>query len=289
MLLRILTPMYETGGWEDPWTFWSVSGKKETDRCLISSASRFGIGDVTFLATATGRCEYVEDTLKRFNEGDLHLNGGTVIMDIQIIVKALGLLADFACDKMHSIKQMIGIYPQGVHRRIIAADPLGMHFANITTLSAGLGQAGTGKQHKMHVEFPKQYQQTYDMISHMLQTSVANENKPAFQYTAQYATSVSMLWDGACPMLTQAYVGTDNYFHDCVEAVLPLEMAMAECRNSWDAYQEEWRAQGYDHDYVPYPYTMDMMRGWLSEYENKVGPLSNEDYDRWFAEKAKDP
>jgi len=57
MLLNIMETMYSACGWGDPWGYHAVYGSRERAVCTIKSNSRFGIGDVTFLATATGRCE----------------------------------------------------------------------------------------------------------------------------------------------------------------------------------------------------------------------------------------
>merc|ERR1719387_3458279 len=102
----------------------------------------------------------------------------------------------------------------------------------------------------------------------------ATDAKPAYQLTAAYASSAGMMCDGCSPMLQQIGIGSDDYFHKCVWAACPLDKVMAECVNSWNAYQEEWKAQGYDHPYVPYPYTMDTIKEWMTEYEDKVGPLN---------------
>jgi len=285
MLLRMYAPMYELGNFGDPWDFWSVGGNKATDKCVISSASRFGIGDVTFLCTATGRCEFIVDTVKRISPGTLHLNGGGKVENLTVIVKALGLLADFSADKMHSIKKTIGLFPDGDHRRIVTCDPLGMHAANFTTMSAGIGIYGFAKMCKVFVDFPQLWLNVKQEIGDLLPVVVAEENKPCYQIHAMHSQTCSMMIQGVTPMISQVQIGVDDYMHTCVWKCCPLDKVMAECQNAWDAYQEEFAAQGYGHPYIPYPYTMDTIKSWMEEYERRVGPLNVETKDHWMENK----
>lgn len=57
---------------------------------------------------------------------------------------------------------------------------------------------------------------------------------------------------------------------------------MKECRDSWDRYQEEWKQQGHEFEYVPYPYTMEMVDGWFKEYREKVGPARVSEKAAWM-------
>lgn len=60
----------------DPWKYSAVHASADRQNVSIIQNSRFGIGDVTFLAVAYGKLEYVEDTVKRMSRSTLHLNGG---------------------------------------------------------------------------------------------------------------------------------------------------------------------------------------------------------------------
>lgn len=54
LLLKMFEPMYKVGGFEDPWSFWSVHANEARTNVSIIQNSRFGIGDVTFLMNAWG-------------------------------------------------------------------------------------------------------------------------------------------------------------------------------------------------------------------------------------------
>lgn len=55
------------------------------------------------------------------------------------VVKSLGLLGDWAVDKLHHQTQMSGMWCDGDWRRVLAIDPTGMNAANFTTFSLGIG------------------------------------------------------------------------------------------------------------------------------------------------------
>merc|ERR1711871_1650860 len=93
---------------------------------------------------------------------------------------------------------------------------------------------------------------------------------------------------GASALLQANDAGVDDYMHKALWAAAPLDKVMAECLNAWDAYQEEWKAQGYDHPYVTYPYTMDTIKEWFREYEEKVGPVSIETKEDWIRKRYND-
>merc|ERR1712232_895758 len=204
--------MYEIGNFGDPWDFHSVYGSKEKYKCTISSASRFGIGDVTFLACAWGRCEYVVDLCKRMTRHTIHLEGGRRLENVTVIIKALGLLGDFGCDKMHKVKEFVGIWPAADFRRVISCDPLGMHAANFTTFSAGLGGYVDSVRNKYLIDFPQEYQRAADEgFLDMLPRSKATDAKPAHQFDAKYMQSASMVVEGSIPKVGLKMAGLDDY------------------------------------------------------------------------------
>merc|ERR1711998_708819 len=110
-------PMYDLAGWEDPYDFWSVHSNAARNHVTILQNSRFGIGDVTFLMVAWGLLEFVVATLKRCSRHTLHLSTGDKLENVTIILKALGLLGDWAVDKLHNMKELVGQFCAGDFRR----------------------------------------------------------------------------------------------------------------------------------------------------------------------------
>mmetsp|Transcript_73756 Transcript_73756/g.232944 ORF Transcript_73756/g.232944 Transcript_73756/m.232944 type:complete len:711 (-) Transcript_73756:46-2178(-) len=280
LLLDCFIPMFDQCGFEDPWGYHSVFASKNKEHCTISSHSRFGIGDVTFLAIAWGRCEYVVDTLKRCTYHTLHLTGGRKLENVKVLVKALGLIADWGADRFHKIKEMVGTWPAGDHRRILFCDPVGMHAANFSSFSAGIGCYVTSLREKYLCDFPQevarlQAQGVIDMLPR--HKAIPEEDRPAHQYDAKYGTSAAMVIDSALPRVGMKMMGMDSYFHTMMWAVNPFDKYYAECKASWDQYQHDWWKMGFEHEYVPYPYTREMIDGWFDEYRRTVGPISMEE------------
>jgi len=284
MVLNTMIPMYEKCGWGDPWSYWSVIASKDRRQCTISSASRFGIGDVTFLAVATGRCIYIQDLVKRFSRHTLHFESGDKLEGVTNVIKALGLIADWEADRFHKIKEMVGEWPAGDFRRILFVDPLGMHAANFASFSAGLGGYAMSKKNKFLLDFPSEFKmlQATGVID-MLPRMKAEEEKPVHMTTAKYATSVGVLIDASLPRLQAMMAGLEDYCHKCVWAVNPLDKFFDECKDSWDEYQRAWKEdQGYDLPYIEYPYTKEMVNEWFVEYST-FAPISLEAKEAYMA------
>mmetsp|Transcript_47415 Transcript_47415/g.113754 ORF Transcript_47415/g.113754 Transcript_47415/m.113754 type:complete len:474 (+) Transcript_47415:1-1422(+) len=274
MLLDSFTPMFDQCGFGDPWSYHSVYASKNHEHCTINSHSRFGIGDVTFLAVAWGRCEYVQDTLKRCTYHTLHLTGGQKLENVTVVVKALGLIADWGADRFHKIKEMVGTWPAGDHRRILFADPVGMHAANFSSFSTGVGSYVASLRDKHLVNFPQEFYRlqatgVLDMLPR--NKAILEEDRPAHQYDAKYATSAAMVVDGSLPRVQMKMAGMDTYFHKMMWNINPFDKYYAECKASWDQYQMDWWKMGFKHDYVPYPYKKDYVIGWFERYRNTVG------------------
>mmetsp|Transcript_158824 Transcript_158824/g.385778 ORF Transcript_158824/g.385778 Transcript_158824/m.385778 type:complete len:698 (-) Transcript_158824:118-2211(-) len=280
MVLNTLAPMFEQTGFGDPWDYHSVYASRDRKNCTIISNSRFGIGDVTFLAVAWGRCEYIVDRLKRCTHETLHLEGGTRLDNITNIIKALGLIGDWGADRMHKIKQMVGTWPNADYRRIILCDALGMHAANFSTFSAGIASYTTAMKDKFSLDYPSDIEYLLSSgVKEMLPTNKADLqlDRPAHQYDSKHAMTSAMVVEGSCPKMSATCIGVDEYFHKVTWACHPLDKYFDECKASWDQYQEQWQKDGFEHEYLPYPYTKDMVQDWFDEYRRRVGPTTVEE------------
>jgi len=275
MVLNSFGPMFQNCGFGDPWEYHSVYASKDRSKCTISSASRFGIGDVTFLAVAWGRCEFVVDVVKRFTQHCLHTERGVKLEGVTVVIKCLGLIADFGADRLHKVREFVGPWPSGDFRRIISADALGMHAANFTTFSAGIAGYGESVKCKFLLDFPQEFQRLVSTgVVEMLPRSKATDTKPAHQMDSQYAQTSAMIIEGNLPRLSQKMVGLDDYMSAMYHAVNPTEKFFVECKASWDQYQEDWWKMGFEHEYVPYPYTEETVHEWFDDYAKTVGPIS---------------
>mmetsp|Transcript_73236 Transcript_73236/g.160290 ORF Transcript_73236/g.160290 Transcript_73236/m.160290 type:complete len:729 (-) Transcript_73236:6-2192(-) len=274
LVLKMFQPMYEATGFGDPWKFWSVHASSDRSRVHIIQNSRFGIGDVTFLAVACGLLEYVQDTLKRCSRHTLHLTGGGTIDDIQVILKSLGLLGDFEVDRMHKMKQMVGQFCDGDWRRVLLIDATGMNAANFTTFSTGISTKGFVNTYKYLYEHPHEYyKMEKDGLLHALPCNAANEkeDKPAYVTDVKFAMSSGIIMDGLCPRLAILNDCDPVYKYRMYHACHPLDYFLDTAMKEWDHYQELWKTQnGLDAPYQKYPYTREMIEEYFQEYSRNV-------------------
>jgi len=251
-----------------------VHANNERTKVNIIQNSRFGIGDVTFLMVLYGKLEYVEDTLKRLTHQTMHLNGGRKIEDVYIILKSLGLLGDFAVDRLHKMKQMVGNFCDGDWRRPLLIDAIGMNAANFTTFSTGIGSTGFVRNMKYLHDHPKQFYRLQEMgLMKQLPTNKADEklDKPAYVFDVKYAMSAGIIMESLCPKLSELSVADPEYKYRMYHAAHPTEKYLEECIADWDNYQKMFKEQGCNREYVPYPYTMEMIEGYCQDYTRITG------------------
>mmetsp|Transcript_49719 Transcript_49719/g.113181 ORF Transcript_49719/g.113181 Transcript_49719/m.113181 type:complete len:278 (+) Transcript_49719:2-835(+) len=216
----------------------------------------------------------------------LALDSGVRLEKVNVVIKCLGLISDMTADRFHSIKEMIGIFPNGDTKRSLVCDPHGMHAQNFTSFSTGAGSAAERYQEKWRFDFPQKVQRAIDQgMMNLLPKSKAKPDidTPAYQYDVPYAMQVGMIIGSHMPEQGMAMGNVDDYFHEVVWACCPLKKYFEECKQSWDQYQEDWWKIGRQHAYVPYPYTMETVNGWFEEYHSKgIGPLSLDEKNNWM-------
>jgi hypothetical protein len=214
----------------------------------------------------------------------LHTELGRKLPEVTVVIKALGLLADFFADKFHKAKEMVGAWVNGDVRRFVYADPLGMHAANFMTFSTGIGSYAGAKQQKYLWDFPGEWQRLVATgIIEMLPRTKQLEERPIHQYDAKFMGSVGMIVDANLPKYQAQMAELGDYMHEMMLAAHPLEQTYKECLASWNQYQRDWWKMGFDHPYTPYPYTWEMIQGWHAEYQRTgVGPISLAEKKAWM-------
>mmetsp|Transcript_52872 Transcript_52872/g.133572 ORF Transcript_52872/g.133572 Transcript_52872/m.133572 type:complete len:635 (+) Transcript_52872:88-1992(+) len=279
-VLKMFEPMYEKCGMGDPWKYWSVHSNSDRTLVNIIQNSRFGIGDVTFLMVAWGRLEYVQDTLKRCTRHTLHLTGGRKLTGVTVILKALGLLGDFEVDKLHKMTELVGNFCGGDWRRVLMIDATGMNAANFTTFSTGIGTTGFVIQNKYLHDFPKEFyrMQKLGLLSQLPRhKSELDLEKPAYLTDVKFAMSASIIVEGMCPKISMLQARFPEYKYAMYHHAHGLDRTLEVVREEWDRYQKEWEDQGFDHEYVPYPYTREMVDGWFKAWSDLMKiPISSD-------------
>lgn len=264
-------------GFGEPWSFWSVHASSDRKNVTIIQNSRFGIGDVTFLAIAYGKAEYIEDTLKRLSPNTMYLTGGRKLENVNNIIKSLGLLGDYAVDRLHRMTKMVGSFCDGDWRRVLMMDAPGMNAANFATFSV-LGSIGFARSHKFLFDYPREFYKMQEMglmANLPVHKAEEKEEKPAYVYGVRHAMTAGITEESMCFKMQMLGAYDGEYKYKMYHAAHSLDYTIKECTKSWDEYQATWKAQGSTHDYIPYPYTREYMVGIFTEYCQHHGfPLS---------------
>mmetsp|Transcript_34319 Transcript_34319/g.103414 ORF Transcript_34319/g.103414 Transcript_34319/m.103414 type:complete len:748 (+) Transcript_34319:83-2326(+) len=279
LVLKMFEPMYELTGMGDPWKYWSVHADKTRWNVTIIQASRFGIGDVTFLAKAYGILEYVEDTVKRFTQHTVHLDGGGKLEEVTGVIKSLGLLGDFAVDKLHHMKEMVGMWCGGDFRRVLSIDATGMNAANFTTFSLGIAVHGGVLSNKYLHDYPQEYYRIHELgVLNVLAKSKADDSlqKPAYVTDVKYSMSCGITVSAMCPNMDRQASEDGWYKYALYHKCHPTDKFLEYCVADWDKYQKMFKEQqGIDREYIHYPYTKEVVKGFFDEWSQQLGvPIS---------------
>mmetsp|Transcript_62201 Transcript_62201/g.172206 ORF Transcript_62201/g.172206 Transcript_62201/m.172206 type:complete len:338 (+) Transcript_62201:3-1016(+) len=204
----------------------------------------------------------------------LHLNGGGKLEGVTSVVKSLGLLGDWAVDKLHHQTQMSGMWCDGDWRRVLAIDPTGMNAANFTTFSLGIGVHSNIKTFKYFHDFPEEYYKAEKAgLLQSLPVSKADEklDKPAYVTDVKYAMSAGIILSAFCPMVNRLTAFDGQYKYVLFHQVHKFDEYLEQCIADWNRYQEMFKSQGCTHDYITYPYTKDMVKKYIDDYNKDLG------------------
>jgi len=267
-VLKMFEPMYKLAGFGDPWEFHAVHANSARTNVTILQNSRFGIGDVTFLMVAWGLLEFVIATVKRCSRHTLHLSNGDKLENVTIVLKALGLLGDWQVDKLHNMKQMVGMFVEGDFRRPLMIDATGMNAANFTTFSTGIGSTDFAITTKFLFEYPKEWYKVQDACLKSLpkHREEPEFDKPAYVTDVKFAMTGGIMLGGFVPRIGTLTSGFSRYKYTMYHKSHGTDRALNVAKGEWDAYQEEWKSRGIEHDYVQYPYTKEMMTEWFKDW-----------------------
>lgn len=268
-MLKMFEPMYNLVGFGDPWEFHSVHANANRTNVTILQNSRFGIGDVTFLMVHWGLLEFVVATLKRCSRHTLHLSNGDKLENVTIILKALGLLGDWSVDKLHGMKEMVGMFCSGDFRRPLMIDATGMNAANFTTFSTGIGTTDFTIGMKFLHDFPKEW---YKLEGMGVMKSLPRHKeepdleKPAYVTEVKYSMTGGIILEGMCPKISALKTGFGRYKYTMYHKSHGTDRALQVAEYEWNKWQKDWKARGIEHEFVPYPYTKEMVTGWFEDW-----------------------
>lgn len=254
----------------DPWAYYAVLTNEKRTQVRIEQKSRFGIGDVYFLAIAMGMCEVIsEDDVKRLTHGTVHLNSGRKLQ-VQALLKLLGFNGNFDVDRLMRIKTMHGFWPEADFRRFIIAEPIGVNASNFGGTSFSPGMRSWAEMPIHFMWFPDEWMVVSG--SGMLpQHSAELENdRPAYVIDARFGTISAMMVTGAIPMLAESSIVYAPLKRQRQLACHPPKKFLEECATEWREYGEKWKLNGAPNPIPAYPYTIEMINRFFAMEEEEL-------------------
>merc|ERR1740138_893343 len=149
-----------------------------------------------------------------------------------------------------------------------------MNAANFTTFSTGIGTTGFVRSNKFIHDHPKEYYRAQGMgMMDQLPVNKANpkEDKPAYVTDVKFAMSAGIIFGTMIPKAGEMDSTDPQYKHKMYHICHPTRRFLEECIQSWDEYQTKWKDEGWNHDYIPYPYTYEMIDEYFQDYSGHVG------------------
>lgn len=271
LMLDAMKPYYALGG-EDPWDYYAVN-RARGGKASIAQKSRFGIGDVYFLAVWYGKAETVVDEVKRFTPSGITLENTARYLDVQHAIKVLGFQAgDPKVDSLFKIKEMTGYHVNGDLRRAICSEFPGVDAGKFGGTSFYPGFLLFTEIIAWFYLYPKDFALALD--TGFLPRRKANpddSSRSAYMWDPRNGGTVAMiLTGGAVPGLaehvaaTHATVGRSKMY-----ACHPLESFVEACAEEWKSYCKMFHKSGDDRPYPPYPYTVESMQAWVRKNDEE--------------------
>merc|ERR1719265_1152449 len=89
------------------------------------------------------------------------------------------------------------------------------------------------------------------------------EDKPSYVTNARFVATTLDSLNGYVPRVLEKTASNGAYKHQLYMKAHPLQSMLEACSKEWDDYQKTWKEQGCTREYIPYPYTNDIVRGWF--------------------------
>lgn len=252
-ILRTLEPMYKYYG-ADVWSYFSVTTNADRSTASIKQYTRWGIGDIYFLAVYYDKCETVEGEVKRMKHRTAVISTGRVLSDIDHMIKVLGFDSDFGVDKIMKTKATVGFWPDGDYRRWTASDQSAIDASRF---------GGTAiAPYASTVTFWPIHFFTYPMDARRLIENglfVPNKAKPelgsaSYHYDPRTAASIQVTYGSSYPEITDWGALNDMFKKGSMWHLAPPEVFVELCRNDWYGYCERFKKLGDDRPFPEYPY-----------------------------------
>eukprot|EP00418_Pyrodinium_bahamense_P058715 CAMPEP_0179161796 /NCGR_PEP_ID=MMETSP0796-20121207/79224_1 /TAXON_ID=73915 /ORGANISM="Pyrodinium bahamense, Strain pbaha01" /LENGTH=605 /DNA_ID=CAMNT_0020863937 /DNA_START=68 /DNA_END=1885 /DNA_ORIENTATION=- len=268
MMMEFMQPMYDLIP-DDPWNYYGIMANKDRTTCTVRQKSRFGIGDVYFLACYYKKAEVVVDSIKRLKPHQILLEGGEKL-EADALIKVLGFRPDDSVDKLMGIKEMVGFFVNGDWRRYVCTEFPGVDAGRFGGTSFSPGQIQNSECMTWFINFPKDLGPLWD--SQMLPRHKANKETgyPAYVWEPRLGSSVSMVLSGGIvPGLAQLAASYGPLNRAKQLECHPLEQFVDECAEEWMNYCKMFKEQGCDIEPLPYPYTHEFVREFVERNDRE--------------------
>jgi len=261
---------------EDPFggEYYSVQPtSKDGSKVLIHQKSRFGIGDVYFLARIYGKLELVMGKVKELSKNTVHvdMNDGTVRdLTASMLIKVLGFTADPWVDEFLQMKKLVGFWCEGDGQRAVASEFPEMHAQAFGGTSLAPFACGISYMLLHMLLYPKDFDkmiQTGNVPVH------AQEEKygwvfPANVLDAKLGTMTMMMVQGLAPFAAERLGRLDMQKRDRLWGTHSLEEVQAEAEMEWNRYCQQFYDEGDTRPFPPYLFSVEKLRG-LVESQDK--------------------
>jgi len=245
----------------DPWDMHSVTANAARTTASIAQKTRFGIGDVYFLACAYGILEIVVDNVKRCSEKTVHLESGRKLEDINVILKCIGMLPDATVDRVVHAKYLRGYWINGDPRRFTNADPDGIYAANFAATTIGPGAYSWVCLMKHVWDCPNEWREL-DEAGHLntLPMHYAGDpdpDSPAYFINARHSVGTAFTWGMVSVALGEKMKHMDGYKNWIAHYACNVDRMLESALKEWDEYERSFREKGMvpkDAPLIPYPY-----------------------------------
>jgi len=252
----MMKPMYDMmnrGRGEDPWSYYAVIANAQRTVVTVRQKSRFGIGDVFFLASYFGKCEVVVDDIKRLKRTDVQLESGDILDDIDHIIKVLGFQADFKVDDTMQIKKMEGFHVNGDPRRVVISESPGIDAGKFGGTSYSPGALSWSDIALYFLNYPK------DSLAFLGQNFLQTQKEgpdgyPCYIWGTRNGSSNMMVY-GSIPGMFEIQANYGQFTRNRQLEMHPPEKTVRELEAEWKNYARLMGRQA-----PPYPYTVEQAR-----------------------------
>lgn len=267
MCVDMMTYMYELAG-DDPWGYYAVVTTEKRTTVTLRQASRFGIGDVFFLARYFGKCDIVVGAIKRLMRDRIHLENGETL-EAQHVIKVLGFIGDSTVDKAMSVKKMEGFHVNGDFRRLIWAENPGIDAGKFGGTSFSPGIISIAEMQSWFLNYPMDSFMVVGTGVLPTKKQDSGAERPTYVWDPRNGSTVVMMYSN-CPAIAELGAPYGQFNRDRQLQMHPLRKYLDECAEEWYSYGKRFKEEGCEMEVPPYPYTLEYMQQ-MVEQQDKEG------------------